>query len=110
MGKSYTDQLDEWVKQRQSAKREKNAVAFLVVLDDVKAAIDAGYAVKTIWRNLRETNRIDISYETFLLLVNRKIRNAQVTPQIRPVATTLASRSASSGFAFNPVANAVELL
>ena len=48
MAKSYPEQLAEWVKRRESTKRDKNLVAFLAVRDDVKLAVDAGYAVKTI--------------------------------------------------------------
>lgn len=108
MPKSYTQELEEWVKRRKHAKREKYAVAFLTVRDDVKSALDLGYSVKTIWGNLRDTGRIDFSYETFLSLVNRKIRK---TPDVstQPVATRLAPQAATA-FAFNPVANAKELL
>ncbi|MDO9013673.1 MAG: TraK family protein, partial [Polynucleobacter sp.] len=49
MAKTYPEQLGEWVKRRESTQRDKNLVAFLAVRDDVKAAVEAGYSVKTVW-------------------------------------------------------------
>lgn len=77
MTKTYTERLGEWVKQRDSTKRDKNIVAFLAVRDEVKAAVDAGYPVKTIWKNMREEKRIAFGYDTFLNYVNRHIRRAE---------------------------------
>jgi len=77
MAKNYTDQLGEWVKKRSTPKRDKNVVAFLAVRDDVKAAIAAGYAVKTIWTNMHEIGRITFGYDTFLNYVNRQLRAAE---------------------------------
>jgi len=81
MAKSYPELLGEWVKRRESAtKRDKNLVAFLAVRDDVKEALDAGYAVKTIWANLHEHKRIAFGYDTFLHYVERHIRKAAAPP------------------------------
>ena len=51
MAKTYTDELGEWVKKRKEKrpKQDLATVAFMAVLEDVKAAIEAGYAQKTIW-------------------------------------------------------------
>jgi len=59
MGKNYPDQLAQWIERRGLARSDRNLVAFMAVHDDVKVAIDAGYAVKTVWENLQETGRID---------------------------------------------------
>ena len=64
MSKSYPELLGEWVKRRESSKREKNVVAFLAVRDDVKAALDAGFAVKTIWANMHEQQRVAFGYDS----------------------------------------------
>jgi hypothetical protein len=80
MAKSYPEQLAEWVKRRESTKRDKNLVAFLAVRDDIKLAVDAGYAVKTIWANMHEENRVGFGYDTFLNHVNRHIRSKSYKP------------------------------
>jgi len=77
MTKTYSEQLGEWVKKKESTQRDKNLVAFLAVRDDVKMAVEAGYAVKTIWANMHELKRIEFGYDTFLNYVNRLIRRTQ---------------------------------
>lgn len=76
MAKSYTEELADWVSKRkaQRPRQDKNIVAFLAVKGDVKAALDAGYSMKTIWEHLHETGRIEYRYETFTLHVKRHIR------------------------------------
>jgi hypothetical protein len=79
MAKTYPDQLGLWVKLRKSTRRDKNLVAFLAVREDVKAALDTGYSVKTVWTNMYECQRIEFSYDTFLNQVNRLIRRPQAS-------------------------------
>ncbi|KAI5911942.1 TraK family protein [Azoarcus sp. PA01] len=76
MAKSYTEELAGWVSKHktQRPRQDKNIVAFLAVKGDVKAALDAGYSMKTIWEHLHETKRIEYRYETFTLHVKRYIR------------------------------------
>lgn len=78
MAKTYTEKLGEWIKLRKSAQRDKNLVAFLAVQHDVRAAVEAGYAVKTVWTNLQESKRIEFGYDTFLNYVNRLIRRTGI--------------------------------
>ena len=100
MTKTYPEQLGEWVKQRESSKRDENTVAFLAVRDKVKAALEAGYSVSTIWKNLREEERIAVSYNTFLKYVNRHIRRARERPADMPKAKpTVARRGKQSAVA-----------
>ena len=132
MAKSYPERLGEWVKQRTSTRRDKNLVAFLSVRDDVKAAVEAGYAVKTVWANMAESGRIGFGYDTFLNYVNRMVRRTPAShaagvppaPQARrtPIGssrttTGTAATAAKSmklgppaGFTFNPEPNKEELL
>ena len=133
MVKSYPEQLAEWVTQRKSTKRDKNLVAFLAVRDDIKLAVDAGYAVKTIWANMHEKKRLAFGYDTFLNYVNRYIRlksskpadpvPAKTTPQqaiergrqdkkIAPISQgpKVKAPDTTTGFSFNPEPNAKELL
>lgn len=74
MTKTYPERLGEWLKRRESTRRDKNIVAFLAVRDDVRDAVDAGYAIKTIWANMHEEKRVAFGYDTFLNYVNRHIR------------------------------------
>lgn len=92
MAKSYTEELADWVSQRtaQRPRQDKNVVAFLAVKGNVKAALDAGYSMKTIWAHLHATGRIEYRYETFTLHVKRHIRTEP--PAGNPVAQRAQSR------------------
>ena len=98
MAKTYPDQLGEWVKLRKSTQRDKNLVAFLAVRDDVKAAVEAGYAVKTVWANMHESKRIEFGYDTFLNYVNRLLRR----PLVDQAATLTESASPPTTANSNP--------
>jgi hypothetical protein len=130
MAENFSNQLAQWVEQRGLQRSDKNLVAFMTVRDDVKLAIDAGYAVKTVWANLRETGRIDLGYKTFLNYVRRCLGPSPEPAAANPVkpATTVAAAAPPSresnpvktptrvmplampGFVYNPVANKEELL
>lgn len=77
MSKSYTDQLADWVKKREKSRprQDKGLVAFIAVKDDITKAIEAGYALKTIWEHLSDTGKIPYRYETFLKHIKRHIKN-----------------------------------
>ena len=91
MAKNYSELLGDWVQQRESAtKRDKNLVAFLAVRDDVREALDAGYAVKTIWANLHEHKRVAFGYHTFLRYVKRHMGS----PLMEPAASAIAQSGA----------------
>ena len=129
MAKTYPEQLAQWIERRGLARSDRNLVAFMAVQDDVKTGMEAGYAVKTVWENLRETGRIDLSYKTFLNYVKRVLRPLQENVGaglVKPACTTASSAEASSdrhekspvrvlplptpGFTYNPVPNKEELL
>jgi hypothetical protein len=129
MADNFSQQLAQWVK-HQGTRPDKNLVAFMAVRDDVKVALDAGYAVKTIWANLRETNRINLSYKTFLNYVRRVLGPPQEPAAVGPVKSEAPSASTVQplpptgaepapvrvmplpmpGFTYNPVPNKEELL
>jgi hypothetical protein len=129
MVKSYSKQLGEWVKLRESPRRDRYLVAFLAVRDDVQAAFDEGFTLKTVWRNMREAGRILCGYHTFRNYVNKHLRPLPVdqteAPQIRnsqastQVASSLAFRGlalqakgedGAAEFTYNAVPNKEELL
>jgi hypothetical protein len=118
MGKNYPDQLGDWVRQRAATTRDKNLVAFLAVRDDVRAALDAGYAAKTVWSNLHESKRIAVSYTAFLRYVRKFLTQPAdaARSQLAPSATTEAAAehierpTKPVGFVFNPKPKKEELL
>lgn len=128
MAKSYPEQLGAWVELRKSPRRDKNLVAFLAVRDDVQAAIDDGFTVKTVWTNMHEAGRIKFGYHTFRNYVKKHLRapaegvpeGHQSTIPKGPTAIGLqaldkapiaqASKPAASGFTFNAAPNKEELL
>lgn len=122
MAKTYPELLGEWVKQRESTRRDKNLVAFLAVRDDVKAAVEAGYAVKTVWANMHESKRIMFGYDTFLNYVNRLIRRPQVDQTVTTDSSSTPSKvgkktaakakpaETAPGFNYNPIPNKEDLL
>ncbi len=105
-----------------------NRVAFLAVLDEVRAQLIAGNAVKTVWKTMHETRRISMSYEVFLHYVQRLIGHPQTdqasasirtdnradaanaactAPKASPKAQT--APGAIPGFTFNPTPDIEEL-
>lgn len=134
MAENFSDQLAQWVEQRGLPRSDKNLVAFMSVRDDVKVAIDAGYAVKTVWAHLRETGRTELGYKTFLNYVRRVLGPLHEPAAAMPIKppSTVASNGLPSppppqesttertperilplpmeGFTYNPVPNKEELL
>jgi hypothetical protein len=76
MAKKYVEELTEWANKRNLKKSRKSmaAIAFIAARDDVKAAMDAGYALKTIWEHMNETGHFPFRYETFLKHVRKHIK------------------------------------
>lgn len=119
MAKRYTEELAEWVKKREAARprQDRNAVAFLAVRADIEAAIDAGYALKTVWEHLHEIGKISFRYETFLNHVHRHItrrptNRAKPATPAKPRATEPKRSEAPGvgGFIFDPSPNKEDLL
>jgi hypothetical protein len=130
MMKLYPEQLGEWVKLRECAQHDKSLAVFLAVRDDVQAALAAGYAVKTVWRNMQEAKRINFSYTAFLRYVNCMRRRTQAglgtvsaspVPPLpgsaeqqsepgRPPAKMSIKSAALARFALNPAPKNEELL
>lgn len=82
---SYPDELAAWVARANKKRRQDAAaVAFLAVRGDVKAAMDVGYAVTTIYEHMHETGRVRCSYETFRKYVRRYEKVAAPPPPATP--------------------------
>lgn len=82
MAKSYTEELAAWVEKKAAKKRrlDATAVQFLAVKADVKAALDAGYSVTTIWEHMHEIKKVTCTYETFRKHVKRFVKEPAATP------------------------------
>lgn len=123
MRRSYPDELAAWIKTRAPKKRRQDvaAVAFLTVRADVKDAIDAGYAVSTIYEHMRETGRVKSTYETFRKHVQRFIKAAPAAVASKPPSTEAKQSAVQpqpkktepagiAGLTFNPQPNKKDLL
>ncbi len=133
MAKNYTEELAGWVKQHAEKRRlqDSAAVAFVAIKSDVVAAMEAGYALTTIWEHMHETRKVKCCYETFRKHVHRFISKPAARRAPSPVvveakagpkhqATGSAakqptpSRQSESlkigGFTFNPSPNKEDLL
>jgi hypothetical protein len=77
--------LSERIAQRAAGARRggKNLASFLAVRDDVKEALQDGWAVKVIWRTLHDEGKITFSYDAFNNYVNRLIQNADTPAPLR---------------------------
>ena len=109
MTKSYTETLSEWVKQRETGRTKRNTqkIAFLAVRADVKVAIEAGYALKTIWEHLTETGKITCRYETFLKYANLECKPL---PAVEPPELKISQPAKIAGFTFNAVPKEEDLI
>jgi hypothetical protein len=105
--KTYMEELAAWVKKREASRqrRDKNLVTFLALRADMKAAIEAGYTVKTIWEHLHETEKISCCYETFLKYTQHHITQVKGgnPEQKAGVVTKPQSPAPLPGFTFNPI-------
>ncbi len=112
--KTYMEELAGWVKKRKTSrqKRDKNLVTFLALRADMKAAMGAGYTVKTIWEHLLETKKISCCYETFLKYTQHHITQVKGSPpeQKEEVVTKPQLPAPLRGFTFNPRPNKEDLL
>lgn len=121
MEKNYADQLGSWIKEKAATQRDRNLTAFIEVRADVQAALAAGYAAKTIWRNMRETGRIPFGYDAFLHHLRQHMEwpapagsakdsiSRANAAQLQPTSTS-AVTTAPQSFNFNPAPNKEELL
>ncbi len=116
---NYIEQLGDWTKQKKSTPRNKNLVAFLANKNDVEAALQAGYAAKTIWENMCELQRIEFGYDTFLSYINRFIRKNKTektssplenTPLKNVISTAIPLEKSALGFIFNPLLSKEDLI
>lgn len=124
MKRRHNESLDEWASRRTSSRSEKNLVALLAVRDDIQAGLDAGYAIRTVWRYLHENGQVPCKYDAFLSFVHRHIRSARATKVKKSPPVPARNFSAAApkpamqkdssdeirGFTFNPVPRKEDLI
>jgi hypothetical protein len=133
MSKTYPEVLADWVKREDASRPDRNIVAFLAVREEVREAVDAGYSITAIWKNMRADGRIAASYETFRRHMKRYLRpvSEAASAALPPTSTSkdganpaqaalrlpgaaakpqTKSPDAISGFTFNPKPNLEDLI
>ena len=88
MGHRYSEQIAEWVKQKQSRKRDKKLVAYLAVKADVQAAMNDGYAAKIIWTHLEKLNGLRLITTPFSITPNASTSPRQRKKVVNPESHT----------------------
>jgi hypothetical protein len=125
MSKRYTEELAEWAEKRAKKKRRQDAVAvaFLAVKANVIEAMEAGYALTTVYEHMHETGRIKCSYETFRRHVRKYIKAGPAplpsTDQVKgnpieqkadPANSKQNERPKKGGFEYNAKPNKEDLI
>ena len=87
MPKHSDSALQRWANTRagQRPRQDQGTVAFLAVRQEVQAGLQAGYALKTIWRFMHETGKVQTRYETFLKHARRHLDQPTTGSAATPV-------------------------
>jgi len=67
------DKLDQKRLNDQKNKNKFGRVSFLEWKDQIQAALDKGYTAKDIWKELKNSDQLKISYVTFSVYVKEYI-------------------------------------
>ncbi len=80
-------------------KHERNRIAFLACIEEIKEVLGGGWTIKDIWEALTEEGRISFGYEVFRGYVKRMIPAQPAKPAIleRSVVETTPSDSGGEG-------------
>ncbi|MDP3331894.1 MAG: TraK family protein [Methylococcaceae bacterium] len=73
MAKNLSERIAAMAIKKKPSRRAKNRATFLALRVDVKQALDDGWPVKSIWETLHEEGKVDFSYQSFRVYVNRLI-------------------------------------
>lgn len=120
METSLSGRIAERAKKQRASKREQNRAVFLALRQEIHHAMDDGWPVATIWRTLKEEQKIDFSYQAFRLYVNKLVRQqagASIVPPTvyrEPVSSqkksTPSPKGTGSGFTFDPTPKKEDLI
>ncbi|KTD64481.1 TraK family protein [Legionella spiritensis] len=104
--------LSERVAQNQSEKRAKRNNAksqFIILKDDIREALEAGWSMKAVWETLLDEGQISFGYKAFRHYVLKLIKSEQETIKDDKPSKSKATNEIK-GFTFNPIPNPEELL
>jgi len=73
MAKNLSERIAAMAIKKKPSRRAQNRATFLALRVDVKQALDDGWPVKSIWETLHEEGKVDFSYQSFRVYVNRLI-------------------------------------
>ena len=109
MAKSLSARIAERARGQVPDQKGKNRAAFLAHRDDIRHALNDGWAVKVIWATLKDEGKIAFSYQAFTGYVKRLIPPKTA---VQPKHTTSSSAPipTSKEFTFNSTPNKEELL
>jgi hypothetical protein len=127
MSKSLTELIaEEETKRKQKGTGVKNRAVFLVLREDIKEALEDGWALKQIYRTLYTQKKITFSYQTFVNYANDLIlkpkqsqvlvkqeANSNTPGQEQTVQSTQPKPKKSyelPGFTFDPIAKKEDLI
>ena len=129
MSKKLTELIaEEEAKRKQKGIGVKNRAVFLVLREDIKEAMEDGWALKQIYRTLHTQKKITFSYQTFVNYANDLIlkpKQSQVQVIVKPEANTKIVGQEQSvpttepktkksyelpGFKFDPIAKKEDLI
>jgi hypothetical protein len=130
MAKTLSERIADRISKKNPTRADQNRATFISLRREVKASLEDGWPVKTIWETLKDEGKVTFSYQAFRGYVNRLIlgkasMGEKAAPE-NPAAleqkegqqaakdTSLdepstAKKPVNKGFVFNPVPNDKEL-
>ncbi len=113
MKKTLSERIAERVLKKTASPYAKNRAIFLTFRAEIKQALDDGWSVLMVWKQLKEEKKIDFSYQSFRKYVNRLIPKEKIEKDKDPAVTTDGSKKTPpkiGGFNFNATPKKEDLL
>lgn len=84
MTKPLSERIAERMAKKPPARADQNRATFIALRREIKASLEDGWPVKTIWETLKEEGKVTFSYQAFRGYVNRLILG-KVSPAKPPL-------------------------
>lgn len=111
MEKTLSARIAERAQKPRASTRERNRAVFLALRAEIQQALADGWPVATIWRTLKEEQKVEFSYQAFRLYVKKLVGSsarASTTPP--PLPQKSVPPKGTTGFTYNPIPNKEELI
>lgn len=69
------NELDKMALEKKLGKG-RGKMLFLGQMEEIKAALDKGYSIKTVWSHLHNTDRMPVGYASFTTYVSKYLNNS----------------------------------